>query len=128
MQPTHHASAPSHLLFVAACLLLAAYLPAWQKLWFVAESGHYGSGITWVGLLLLGLYRRWRPALALTYAYLLLQLLVAGYVLWYNVPTGGPILGFALTSSLSLMGLLTLRFSGAIQRYLGNKPHSLLAS
>jgi hypothetical protein len=127
MQSTYRTSALPHLAFVAACLLLAAYLPAWQKLWFVAESGHYGGGTVWVWLLLLGLYRRWRPALALTCAYLLLQLLVAGYILFYNSTTGGPILGFSLTSSLNLVGLLMLRFSGAIQRYLGSKPHDLLA-
>jgi hypothetical protein len=127
MQPTYRTSAPPQLAFVAACLLLAAYLPAWQKLWFVAESGHYGGGTVWVWLLLLGLYRRWRPALALTCAYLLLQLLVAGYILFYNSTTGGPILGFALTGSLNLVGLLTLHFSGVIQRYLGSRPHDLLA-
>ena len=111
---------------MAACLLLAAYLPAWQKLWFVAESGHYGGGTVWVWLLLLGLYRRWRLALALTCAYLLLQLLVAGYILFYNSTTGGTILGFALTTSLNLVGLLTLHFSGAIQRYLDSRPPGLL--
>jgi hypothetical protein len=111
---------------MAACLLLAAYLPAWQKLWFVAESGHYEGSTVWVWLLLLGLYRRWRPALALTCTYLLLQLLVAGYILFYNRTTGGPILGFALTGSLNLVGLLTLHFSSAIQRYLGSQPHDLL--
>lgn len=126
MQPTYRASAPLHLAFVAACLLLAAYLPAWQKLWFVAESGHYGGGAGWVWLLLLGLYRRWRPARALACAYLLLQLLVAGYILFYNSTTGGPILGFALTTSLNLVGLLTLHFSGTIQRYLDSRPPGLL--
>lgn len=127
MQPTCRTSAPPHLALVAICLLLAAYLPVWQKLWFVAESGHYGGGTVWVWLLLLGLCRRWRPARALTCAYLLLQLLVAGYILFYNSTMGGPILGFALTTGLNLVGLLTLRFSSAIQRYLGSKPHDLLA-
>jgi len=128
MQPSIRSHAPLTLNLVAACLLLADYLPGWQKLWFVAESGHYGGGTTWVWLLLLGLYRRWQPALALTYAYLLLQLLVAGYVLSYNIPTGGPTLGFALTSILNLVGLLTLYCSGAIRRYLGSKSiTSLLA-
>jgi hypothetical protein len=103
---------------VAACLLLATYLPAWCKLWFVAESGHYGGGTVWAWLLLLGLYRRWRLARTLTYVYLLLQLLLAGYVLPYNATTGGPILGFALTSSLNLVGLLVLYYSHAIRRYL----------
>ncbi|MVN77083.1 hypothetical protein GO988_12170 [Hymenobacter sp. HMF4947] len=118
MQPAHRSPAPLHLAFVAACLLLAAYLPTWYKLWFVAESGHYGGGTVWEWLLLLGLYRRWRPALALTYAYLLLQLLVAGYILPHNITAGGPLLGFVLTGSLQLAGLLTLYNSSAIQRYL----------
>jgi hypothetical protein len=126
MQPAYRSPAPAHLAFVAACLLLAAYLPGWYKLWFVAESGHYGGGTVWVWLLLLGLYRRWRPARALTCVYLLLQLLVAGYVLSSNFTTGGPILGFALTGSLSLAGLLTLRYSGALRRYLdGARPAPL---
>lgn len=126
MQPAHRSPAPVHLAVVAACLLLAAYLPAWHKLWFVAESGHYGGGNLCLWLLLLGLYRRWRPARALTYAYLLLQLVVAGYILSCNVPTGGPTLGFMLISSLNLVGLLTLYYSSAIQRYLGGTPVSLV--
>jgi hypothetical protein len=121
MQPSIRSHAPLALALVAACLLVADYLPGWQKLWFVAESGHYGGGTMWLWLLLLGLYRRWQPALALTYAYLLLQLLVAGYVLSYNIPTGGPTLGFALTGSLNLAGLLMLYRSSAIRRYLGSK-------
>ena len=115
-----------HLAVVAACLLLAAYLPVWHKVWFVAESGHFGGGNICLWLLLLGLYRRWRPARALTYAYLLLQLVVAGYILSYNIPTGGPIVGFALTSSLNLAGLLILYYSSAIQRYLNAPPIGLL--
>jgi hypothetical protein len=127
MQPAHRISAPLHLAFVAACLLLAHYLPAWQKLWFVAESGHYGGGTLSLWLLLLGLYRRWRPALALTYAYLWLQLLVAGYILFCNVTTGGPLLGFVLTSSLNLVALFTLYASSAIQRHLGTSQSTPLA-
>lgn len=126
MQPAHRSPAPLHLAVVAACLLLAAYLPAWHKPWFVAESGHFGGGSICLWLLLLGLYRRWRPARALTYAYLLLQLVVAGYILSYNIPTGGPILGFALTSSLNLAGLFILYYSSAIQRYLSAPPIGLL--
>jgi len=120
MQPSVRSHALLPLALLAACLLLAGYLPAWQKLWFVAESGHYGGGTMWVWLLLLGLYRRWQPALALTYAYLLLQLLVTGYILSCNVATGGPTLGFALTGSLNLLGLLMLYQSGAIRRYLSS--------
>lgn len=120
MQPVYRAPAPLHLAVVATCLLLANYLPAWHKLWFVAESGHYGSGTIWVWLLLLGLYRRWRPARALTYAYLLLQLVLTAYILSYNVPTGGPIIGFAISGSLQLIGLLTLYKSEAIGSYLGS--------
>ena len=122
MQPVHRSPAPFQLVIVAACLLLAAYLPAWHKLWFVAESGHFGGGNICLWLLLLGLYRRWRPARALTYAYLLLQLLAAGYILSYNIPTGGPTLGFTLSSSLNLVALLTLYRSGAIRRYLDSSP------
>jgi hypothetical protein len=118
MQPATRLPIPPPLILVAACLLLAAYLPSWHKLWFVAESGHYGGSNLWVWLLLLGLYRRWQPARGLAYAYLLLQLLVAGYILPYNIGTGGPILGFALTSSLNLVGLLTLYYSSAIQCYM----------
>ena len=125
MQPSGRSHALRSLALVAACLVVADYLPGWQKLWFVAESGHYGGGTMWVWLLLLGLYRRWQPALALTYAYLLLQLLVAGYILSCNIPTGGPTLGFALTGSLNLLGLLTLYYSGAIRRYLGGSKDLL---
>ena len=122
MQPVLRSSAPSHLAFVAACLLLAAYLPTWHKLWFVAESGHFGGGNLCLWLLLLGLYRRWRLALGLTYLYLLLQLLVAGYIMAYNIPMGGPTLGFWLISGLNLAGLLTLYKSDALQHYLANPP------
>jgi hypothetical protein len=126
MQPVHRSPAQVHLAFVAICLLLAAYVPTWHKLWFVAESGHYGGGTVWVWLLLLGLYRRWRPARALTYAYVLLQLVVAGYILLYNSSAGGPILGFALISSFNLLGLLVLYYSSAIRHYLGGPlPTSL---
>jgi hypothetical protein len=122
MPSVHRSPAQAHLAVVTACMLLAAYLPAWHKLWFVAESGHYGGSNIWVWLLLLGLYRRWRPARALTYAYLLLQLLVAGYILSYNIPMGGPTLGFSLISSLHLVALLTLYRSDAIRRYLDSSP------
>jgi len=126
MQPAHRSPAPLHLAVVAACLLLAAYLPAWHKLWFVAESGHFGGGNIRLWLLLLGLYRRWRPARVLTCAYLLLQLVVPGYILSYNIPTGGPILGFVLIISLNLVGLLILYYSSAIRRYLDGSPVSIL--
>jgi hypothetical protein len=118
MQPVTRLSAPSSLILVAVCLLLAAYLPTWHKLWFVAESGHYGGGNLWVWLLLLGLYQRWRPARALTYAYVLLQLVVAVCILLYNGTSGGPTLGFALISGLNLVGLLVLYYSSAMRRYL----------
>jgi len=126
MRSAHRSPAPLHLAVLAACLLLAAYLPAWRKLWFVAESGQYGGGTVWVWLLLLGLYRRWRPARALTYAYVLLQLVIAGYILFYNVTTGGPTLGFALISGLNLAGLLILQKSGALQHYLDGSSVSSL--
>ncbi|MGI4741178.1 MAG: hypothetical protein ACRYG7_38920 [Janthinobacterium lividum] len=126
MQPVLRSPAQAHLALVAACLLVAAYLPAWCKLWFVAASGHYGGGNLCLWLLLLGLYQRWRPALRFTYAYLLLQLLVAGYILPYNATTGGPTLGFALTSSLNIVALLVLYYSRAIRRYLdGSLPTPL---
>ncbi|TVT43652.1 hypothetical protein FNT36_06090 [Hymenobacter setariae] len=124
MQPVHRSSALLHLAVVAACLLLAAYLPTWRKLWFVAESGHFGGGNLCLWLLLLGLYRRWRWALGLTYAYVLLQLGVAGYILLLNSTTGGPTLGFALISGLNVVGLLVLYQSGALHRYLGSSPIS----
>jgi hypothetical protein len=127
MQPVPRASAQAHLALVAACLLLATYLPTWHKLWFVAESGHYEGGTVCVWLLLLGLYGRWRLARTLTCVYLLLQLLLAGYVLPYNATTGGPILGFALTSSLNLVGLLVLYYSRAIRRYLDDPMLTPLA-
>jgi hypothetical protein len=126
MQPAHRSPAPLHLAVVAACLLVAAYLPAWHKLWFVAESGHFGGGNLCLWLLLLGLYRRWRLALGLTYAYLLLQLVVAGFILSCNIPTGRPTLGFVLISSLNLVGLLILYYSSAIQRYLGGQQAGLV--
>lgn len=110
--------APRQLALVAACLLAAAYLPGWRKLWFVAESGHIGGGnlLTW--LLLVGLYRRWQPALGLTYALVGLQLVVAGYVLAYNATHGGPLLGFLLISSLHLLALSILYFSADLNCYL----------
>jgi hypothetical protein len=121
MQPVHRFPAQVHLALVAICLLLAAYLPTWYKLWFVAESGHYGGGTFWVWLLLLGVYRRWRPARAITYAYVLLQLLVASCILFYNSTTGGPTLGFALSNGFNLIGLLVLYYSSAIRRYLDGR-------
>ena len=110
--------APRQLALVAAFLLVAAYLPGWRKLWFVAESGHIGGGnlLTW--LLLLGLYRRWQPALGLTYASIGLQLVVAAYISAYNSTHGGPLLGFVLISSLHLLALGILYFSSDLNRYL----------
>ena len=59
-------------------------------------------------------------------AYLLLQLLVAGYILSCNIPAGGPTLGFALISGLNLVGLFTLHTSAALRHYLDNPPTILL--
>lgn len=78
-------------------------------------------------LLLLSLYQRWRLARALTYVYLLLQLLVTSYILSYNISTDGPTLGFALTGSLNLVGLLILYYSSAIRRYLDSPLPTPLA-
>ena len=109
---------------MAGCLLLAAYLPAWHKPWFVTESGHFGGGNTLTFLLLLGLFLRWRPALGLTYILLALQLLVAGYILSYNIPAGGPIFGFLITSTLHLVAGFILYFSADIKLYFSQQPAS----
>ena len=102
---------------VAACLLVAAYLPRWRKLWFVAESGHYGGGNLLLVLLLVSLFRRWRPALPLTYGYMLLQLLIAGFIILQNSQTGGPVLGFWIISSLHIAAGLILYFSPILNVY-----------
>jgi hypothetical protein len=122
MQPSPLIPARLQLGLVAACLLLAAYLPTWHKLWFVAESGHYGGGTTWVWLLLLGMYQRWRLALGLTYTLIALQLLLAGYVLSYNIPAGGPVLGFVLNSGLYLLAGGILYFSPDLKQYFSHQP------
>jgi hypothetical protein len=124
MQPSVVAPARFHLALVAACLLLAAYLPVWQKLWFVAESGHFGGGTGWLWLLLLGLYRRWRLALGLTYTLLALQLLLAGYILSYTISAGGPTLGFLLNSGLYLLAGCILYFSPDLKQYFSQQPAS----
>jgi len=115
------------LALVAVCLLLATYLPIWHKLWFVAESGNFGGGTSWVWLLLLGLYRRWRLALGFTYTLLALQLMLAGYILSCNIPAGGPTLGFLVNSGLYLLAGGTLYFSSAIKQYLSQPPAALRA-
>jgi hypothetical protein len=122
MQPTPLFMARLQLGLVAACLLLAAYLPVWHKLWFVAESGHYSGRTTWVWLLLLGMYQRWRLALGLTYTHIALQLLLAGYVLSYNIPAGGAVLGLVLTSSLYLLAGGVLYFSTTLKQYFSSQP------
>ena len=116
--------APRQLAVVAGCLLLAAYLPHWHKSWFVAESGHFGGGNLFTWLLLLGLYRRWQPALGLTYALVGVQLLVAAYIMQYNGAHGGPLLGFALVSSLHLLALGVLYFSPDLTAYLKGPANS----
>jgi hypothetical protein len=122
MQPSARSAAQLHLALVAACLLLAAYLPVWHKLWFVAESGNFGGGTGWIWLLLLGLYRRWRLALGFAYALLGLQLLLAGYVLSYNIPTGGPTLGYLVNSGLYLLAGSILYCSPDLKQYFGQQP------
>ena len=122
MQPASLSPARLHLALVGACLLLAAYLPVWHKLWFVAASGNFGGGTGWVWLLLLGLYRRWRLALVFAYTLLALQLLLAGYVLSYNIPTGGPTLGFVLNSGLYIVAGCILYFSPDLKQYFSQQP------
>ncbi|MGI4761211.1 MAG: hypothetical protein ACRYF0_10925 [Janthinobacterium lividum] len=122
MQPPLLYPVRLQLAVVAACLLLAAYLPVWHKLWFVAESGHFGGGTGWVWLLLLGLYQRWRLALGFTYMLLTLQLLLAGYILSQNIPTGGPTLGFLVNSSLYLLAGCILYFSSDLKQYFSQLP------
>lgn len=122
MQPSARSTSQFHLALVAACLLLAAYLPVWHKLWFVAESGNFGGGTGWVWLLLLGLCRRWRLALWLTYTLLGLQLLLAGYILSYNILTGGPTLGYLVNSGLYLLAGSILYFSPDLKQYFSQQP------
>ena len=122
MHSTEHSKAQSQLAVVAACLLVAAYLPRWHKLWFVAESGHYGGSNFLLVLLLVSLFRRWRPALPLTYCYIMLQLAVAGYILLHNLRDGGPMLGFWLISGLHILAGLILYFSPVINAYFQRAP------
>ena len=116
-----------HLALVASCLLLAGYLPVWYKSWFVAESGHFGGRSTLELLLLFGLYRRWQPALGIMYALLALQLLVVSAILYINLTTGGPTLGFFLTDGLLLTAWLLLYFSTSLNDYLKSKSIGRLA-
>ncbi|RZK20945.1 MAG: hypothetical protein EOO56_12015 [Hymenobacter sp.] len=60
------------------------------------------------------------------YAYLLLQLLVAGFILSCNIPTGSPTLGFLLISGLNLAGLFTLHTSSELRQYLDGPPTNSL--
>jgi hypothetical protein len=122
MDSPEHSKAQGQLAVVAACLLVAAYLPRWHKLWFVAESGHYGGGNLLLLLLLVGLFRRWRPALPPTYGYLILQLVVAGYILAHNLQDGGPVFGFGLISGLHILAGLILYFSPVINAYFRRTP------
>jgi hypothetical protein len=122
MQPPVRSSAQLPLALVAVCLLLATYLPVWHKLWFVAESGHFGGGTGWIWLLLLGLYRRWRLALVFAYVLLGLQLLLAGYILSYNIPTGGPTFGYLVTSSLYVVAGSLLHFAPALKHHFRQQP------
>lgn len=121
MIPSQFVNARRQLALVAACLLLADYLPIWRKLWFVAESGHFGGGSFLTVLLLLGLYRRWRPALGLTYAFVGLQLVLAGFIIYCNSTMGGPLLGFLLISALHLGALAILSCATDLNQYLKSR-------
>ena len=112
------------LALLAGCLLLADYLPVWHKLWFVAESGHFGGGSSTTLLLLAGLLLRWRPALSLLYAYLFISISFTSCLFLYNSVAGGPTLGFLLVSLLHLLAGAILYFSAAIRHYAGSLPAS----
>ncbi|OON67702.1 hypothetical protein [Hymenobacter sp. CRA2] len=107
---------------VAACLLLANALPAWQKLWFVTETGRISSSNTLTALLLMGLYLRWHPARALLIILTGLSLLVTVFALSYPHP--GHMLGYAITAPLHLVALAVLLFSTDIRHYLAGRQRS----
>lgn len=122
MRSSGYIKVRAHLALLAGCLLLADYLPAWHKLWFVAESGHFSEGASASLLLLAGLLLRWRPALNLLYGYLVITTSFTSCLLVFNGATGGPTLGFFLVSLLHLLAGAILYFSGAIRQYVGLQP------
>lgn len=56
------------------------------------------------------------------YILVALQLVLAGYILSYNIPSGGPVLGYILSSALYIVGGGILYGSPALRQYLHSQP------
>ncbi|TFZ68304.1 hypothetical protein E4631_04750 [Hymenobacter sp. UV11] len=112
------------LVVVASCWLLSLALPIYQKLWFVAPSGHYGGGVGTSVLLLFLLFRRWRPARILMILICSLSVCVISSIIYYNFTHSGPLLGFCLTLPLELTALAILSYSTSVKHFLGSKSQA----
>jgi peptidoglycan/LPS O-acetylase OafA/YrhL len=109
------------LLLVAGCLLVSDVLPAFQKLWFVDESGKIDTSYWLDALLIVLLFRKWRPARTLL-------LLITGVhttlfiaILGYSLSHGGHLLGYCLVLPLLLLAMGILAYSTALKQFLSNK-------
>lgn len=110
------------LVVVASCWLLSMGLPVYQKLWFVAPSGHYG-GWSWESLVLsFLLFRRWRPARLLIMVVCGLSVCLISSILYCNFTHSGPLLGWCLVLPLELAVLTILGYSTAVKQFLASKP------
>lgn len=110
------------LVLVSACMLLASWLPAHFKLWFVSETGHVGHGQTLDVLLILLLFGRWKHARTLALFVNGLQFLFGVIILVTAWQWGSPILGFSLTTLLHLVALKVLNDSRAVREFLQEQP------
>ena len=110
------------LVAVAVCLLLCCWLPATFKNWFVEETGKYSSSYALSFLLVVGLFKRWRPAITLTVIVAGLHLLLAYFVLSRSSLYSIKHPGFILTGALSLSVIVILLFSSGVNKYV--RPQS----
>jgi hypothetical protein len=118
-------TALQHLYLVAGCLLVADFLPRWQKLWFVHESGNFSTGIFLSLFLVVGLFKRWRHAFTLMVFWLVARLGLSIFVLYHNIDNDDPIVGHLLVNTLNLAALGILCFSIDIKRYLNDRPQNV---
>ncbi|WP_133271521.1 hypothetical protein [Hymenobacter radiodurans] len=115
-------TALQHLYLIAGFLLVADFLPRWQKLWFVDETGSFSTSVIVSLLLIVGLFKRWRNAFVLMVGWLVLRLCFSSMVLYNNLGDDDPIVGHLLTNTLNLIALGILCCSSDVKRYLNDRP------
>ena len=115
------------LVVVAACLLLASWLPAHFKQLFVDETGHVEHGYTLPAVLILLLFRRWRGARILAMFFSALHFFFIGIILWWSWMmnehlTSAPYVGYGLVALLHLVVFKVLNDSTSVRAFLQKPP------